>query len=278
MKYHSRNVSQSREAAAQQTPSDGRPQEIPTAVASKPLSQTRDGRLVMLWAFLFLGIVALLSGCGVAAEPIPELAPPETTAATTTSATADNDSSEEAKELVATFAGGCFWCTESVFERMEGVNDVVSGYIGGAIDNPNYKQVCSGRSGHAEAVAIYYDPSKVTYEEMLEVFFKTHDPTTLNRQGPDYGTQYRSSVFYHDDEQKKTVEKYIKKLNDERAFKRPVVTQVERATKFYAAEEEHQDFFRRNPGNGYCRANALPKIRKFNRMFKDKVKKDDDEK
>ena len=177
------------------------------------------------------------------------------------------------KEAVATLAGGCFWCTEAVFERMEGVNDVVSGYIGGHVPNPTYEQVCSKKSGHAEAVEVYYDPSKVSFEELLEVFFKTHDPTTLNRQGADEGPQYRSSVFYHNDEQKKAAEKYIKKLDDSREFRRPVVTKLEKATTFYPAEEHHQDFYRRNPNQGYCQAVVRNKVRKFNREFGDKIKK-----
>lgn len=178
------------------------------------------------------------------------------------------------KEAVATLAGGCFWCTEAVFERMEGVNDVVSGYIGGHVENPTYEQVCGKKTGHAEACEIYYDPSVTSYEELLEVFFKTHDPTTLNRQGNDEGPQYRSSVFYHNEEQKKAAEKYIKKLNDSREFlRRPVVTKLEKATKFYPAEEYHQDYYRLNPNAGYCRVVVRNKVRKFNREFGDKIKK-----
>ena len=183
-----------------------------------------------------------------------------------------NDAAD--KEALATLAGGCFWCTEAVFERMEGVNDVVSGYIGGHVPNPTYEQVCGKKTGHAEAVEIYYDPSVTTYEELLEVFFKTHDPTTLNRQGHDEGPQYRSSIFYHNDEQKSIAEKYIAKLNESREFKdSPVVTLLEKATKFYPAEEYHQDYFRLNPNAGYCQAVVRNKVRKFNREFGDKIKK-----
>lgn len=178
------------------------------------------------------------------------------------------------EETVATLAGGCFWCTEAVFERMEGVNDVISGYIGGTVPNPTYEQVCGKKTGHAEAVEVYYDPTKVTYEELLEVFFKTHDPTTLNKQGADEGPQYRSSVFYHDEEQRAAAEKYIKKLGESGEYDRKVVTQLEKATTFYPAEEYHQDFFRRNPNYGYCRAVVVPKVRKFNRNFGDKIKKE----
>lgn len=178
-----------------------------------------------------------------------------------------------AKEAVATLAGGCFWCTEAVFERMQGVNDVVSGYIGGHVKNPTYEQVCSKNTGHAEACEIYYDPTQTTFEELLEVFFKTHDPTTLNQQGADHGPQYRSSIFYHNDEQKKIAEAYINKLNESGEFRTPIVTLLEKADTFYPAEEYHQDYYRRNPNAGYCKAVVRDKVRKFNYSFKDKIKK-----
>ncbi|MCC9656066.1 peptide-methionine (S)-S-oxide reductase MsrA [Rhodopirellula halodulae] len=173
-------------------------------------------------------------------------------------------------EKIATLAGGCFWCTEAVFERMEGINDVVSGYIGGKVPNPNYEQVCGKKTGHAEAVQVYYDPEKTNYEEILEVFFKTHDPTTLNRQGADAGPQYRSSVFVHNDEQREIAKKVIEKMSKE--YRDPIVTLIEPATKFYVAEEYHQDYFRLNPNAGYCRAVVANKVRKFNRTFGDKIK------
>ncbi len=176
-------------------------------------------------------------------------------------------------EAVATLAGGCFWCTEAVFERMEGVNDVVSGYIGGHVKNPTYEQVCGKKTGHAEAVEIYYDPSVTTYQELLEVFFKTHDPITLNRQGADEGPQYRSSIFYHNEEQKKIAQEYIDKLNKSGEFNGPIVTLLEKADTFYPAEEYHQDYYRRNPNAGYCRVVVRDKVRKFNRTFGDKIKK-----
>jgi methionine-S-sulfoxide reductase len=182
-------------------------------------------------------------------------------------------SQADPKEAVATLAGGCFWCTEAVFERMQGVNDVVSGYIGGHVANPTYEQVCGKQTGHAEAVEIYYDPSETTYEELLEVFFKVHDPTTKNRQDADEGPQYRSAVFYHDEEQKAIAEKYIQKLNESDEFNSPIVTTLEKATTFYTAEEYHQDYFRRNPNAGYCQAVVRNKVRKFNREFGDKIKK-----
>ncbi|MCM2372797.1 peptide-methionine (S)-S-oxide reductase MsrA [Aporhodopirellula aestuarii] len=187
---------------------------------------------------------------------------------------AGGSESGEAKESLAILAGGCFWCTEAVFERMEGVTDVVSGYIGGRNANPTYQQVCTGKTGHAEAVQVFYDPSKTSYQEILKVFFKTHDPTTLNRQGVDTGTQYRSSVFYLDEEQKKIAADYIKELDEHGEFRNPIVTKLERAGKFYPAEEYHQDYFRRNPNAGYCQRVVADKVRKFNRTFGDKIKEE----
>ena len=184
-----------------------------------------------------------------------------------------NTETEGSQEATATLAGGCFWCTEAVFERMQGVKDVVSGYIGGTVPNPTYEQVCSKKTGHAEAIEIIYDPSQTTYEELLEVFFKTHDPTTKNKQGADEGPQYRSAVFFHNEEQKKSAEKYIAKLNASGEFRSPIVTTLEKATKCYPAEEYHQDFYRRNPNYGYCQFVVRNKVRKFNREFGDKLKK-----
>lgn len=190
------------------------------------------------------------------------------------SSVSDSDSKTDA---VATLAGGCFWCTEAVFERMEGVGDVVSGYIGGQMPNPDYKSVTTGMTGHAEAVEIHYDSDKVSFEELLEVFFKTHDPTTLNRQGADIGTQYRSSIFFQDEEQKQAAAEIIRKLNEGNYFRDPVVTKLEPATQFYPAEEYHQDYFRKNPRAGYCRAVVAKKVRKFNQLFGDKAKKSNDD-
>jgi peptide-methionine (S)-S-oxide reductase len=178
----------------------------------------------------------------------------------------------ETKEAVATLAGGCFWCTEAVYERMQGVNDVVSGYIGGHVKNPSYEQVCAKNTGHAEAVEVYYDPTQTNFEELLKVFFKTHDPTTLNQQGADRGPQYRSSIFYHNEEQKKIAEAFIAKLNKSGEFRSPIVTKLESADKFYPAEEYHQDYYRRNPNAGYCQVVVREKVQKFNESFKDKIK------
>ncbi len=173
----------------------------------------------------------------------------------------------------ATFAGGCFWCTEAVFEQIDGVKGVVSGYIGGEVPNPTYKDVCTGLTGHAEAVEIEYDPAVVPYEKLLEIFFATHDPTTKNRQGADVGTQYRSGVFYHDDEQKQTAEEVIKRLNEAGAYPQPIVTEVTKATTFYPAEDYHQDYFANNPGQGYCRAVVAPKVDKVQKVFRDLLKR-----
>ncbi len=183
-----------------------------------------------------------------------------------------DSSAEKPKEEVAILAGGCFWCTEAVFERMDGVTDVVSGYIGGNKPNPTYYEVCTGRTGHAEASQIFYDPSKTSFKELLVVFFKTHDPTTLNRQGVDEGTQYRSAIFYQNDEQKKIAADYMEELGKHGGFRNPIVTKLEPADKFYPAEENHQDYYRRNPYANYCQRVVAQKVRKFNYNFRDKIK------
>ena len=173
---------------------------------------------------------------------------------------------------VATFANGCFWCTEALFERVKGVQKVVSGYSGGTVENPTYKQVCTGQTGHAEAVQITFDPAQVSYADLLQIFWKTHDPTTLNQQGPDVGTQYRSAVFYHNEAQKKTAEAYKQQLEESKTFKRPIVTEITEYASFYPAENYHQDYFELNSRQPYCRQQISPKIKKFNRMFRDKLK------
>ncbi len=173
---------------------------------------------------------------------------------------------------IATLAGGCFWCTEAVFLELDGVDSVVSGYIGGDNPNPTYAQVSSGTSNHAEAIQIVFDPKKITYGELLEIFFATHDPTTLNRQGADVGTQYRSEVFYHNNEQKDVVTGYIAQLNEEKTFGKDVVTKVSSATVFYAAEEDHQNYYNRNKTQSYCSYVITPKINKVREKFADKLK------
>ena len=172
-----------------------------------------------------------------------------------------------------TLAGGCFWCTEAVFNRVYGVNKVISGYIGGTIKNPCYREVCSGRTGHAECVQIDFDSSIISLEALLEIFFATHDPTTLNRQGGDRGTQYRSGVFYHTEQQRNLTESYIKQLNVSSAFENPIVTEVTQATTFYVSEVEHHDYYDLNKNQPYCSAVISPKINKLLRNFSDQLKK-----
>lgn len=173
---------------------------------------------------------------------------------------------------VATFGSGCFWCSEAVFQELKGVKGVISGYSGGKRANPSYEQVCSGATGHAEVVQIYFDAKEITYKELLEVFWSTHDPTTLNRQGADIGTQYRSVIFYHNDEQKGLAEIYKSKLNSSGAFSNPIVTEISPLEKFYEAEKYHQDYYENNPNQGYCSFVITPKIDKLKKTFQDKLK------
>ena len=174
----------------------------------------------------------------------------------------------------AVLANGCFWCTEAVFEQLEGVTDVVSGYAGGTKETANYEAVCSGRTGHAEAVRVTYEPAKISYGQLLRVFFATHDPTTKNRQGPDVGPQYRSAIFYANEEEKKVAEGYLKQLTSAKAFDRPIVTTLEplKPDGFYEAELYHQNYAVCNPANPYIRAQAVPKVKKVREAFKDQVK------
>ena len=175
--------------------------------------------------------------------------------------------------LTATFGAGCFWCVEAVFEDLDGVDSVESGYTGGQVNNPTYEEVCTGLTGHAEVCQIKYDPSRVKFKELLEVFWKTHDPTTLNRQGADRGTQYRSAVFYHNEEQKEITEAYKKQLDESGDWRDPIVTEISPLTDYFTAEKYHQDYFKNNPFQGYCRAVIRPKVKKFKRQFADKLKK-----
>jgi peptide-methionine (S)-S-oxide reductase len=172
----------------------------------------------------------------------------------------------------ATFGSGCFWCTEAVFLRLKGVYSVYSGYSGGKLENPTYEQVCSGNTGHAEVIQIGFDPNEVSYDELLEVFWKTHDPTTLNRQGADVGTQYRSVIFYHNDEQKEKAERYKKELDKSGAWDNPIVTEISPLKIFYKAEEYHQRYYEKNPYQGYCSFVIAPKLEKFEKVFKEKLK------
>ena len=173
---------------------------------------------------------------------------------------------------VATFAGGCFWCTEAVFLEIKGVEKVVSGYIGGKTINPTYKDICTGETGHAEAIQITFNPNEVAYEDLLEVFFGTHDPTTLNRQGADVGTQYRSAIFYHSEAQKTKAENYIQLLEKEKLYDKKIVTKVSSATKFYLAEDYHQNYYNQNSSQGYCQMVIAPKLEKLRKYYKSKLK------
>jgi len=195
-------------------------------------------------------------------------------------ATAPSESSptDVEKNLeTATFGSGCFWCTEAIFLQLKGVDSVVSGYSGGRLPNPKYEQVITGLTGHAEVVQIKFDPQVISFQGMLEVFWRTHDPTTLNRQGNDIGTQYRSVIFYHDDEQQKLAEQFKMQLNAANAFGRPVVTEISPFTKFYPAEDYHQNYFARNRRQSYCKMVIAPKLDKFKKVFKDYVKSPKDD-
>ncbi|MFC2135225.1 peptide-methionine (S)-S-oxide reductase MsrA [Bacteroidota bacterium] len=172
----------------------------------------------------------------------------------------------------ATFGNGCFWCSEAIFERLKGVESVESGYSGGSVNNPTYEQVCSGQTGHAEVIQIKYDPKVISFDELLEVFWKTHDPTTLNRQGADVGTQYRSVIFYHNDEQKKSAEHYKAELDKSGAWSNPIVTEISPLTNYYPAEDYHQEYFENNPDKQYCAFVVAPKVEKFEKVFKNKLK------
>ncbi len=174
---------------------------------------------------------------------------------------------------LATFGSGCFWCTEAVFQRVAGVEKVESGYAGGKVKNPTYKEICSGLTGHAEVIRLTYDPNKVSFEALLEIFWKTHDPTTLNRQGNDIGTQYRSVIFYHNEEQRNLAEAYRHKLDESGVFDRPVVTEISPATTFYVAENYHQDYYNLNGNAPYCAFIIQPKVEKLKKVFSDKLKK-----
>ncbi|PPL00977.1 peptide-methionine (S)-S-oxide reductase MsrA [Parapedobacter indicus] len=173
----------------------------------------------------------------------------------------------------ATFAGGCFWCTEVQFQQLEGVDTVLSGYTGGTIKNPSYKQVTTGKTGHAEAIHVIYRPDVISYDELLKAFFVAHDPTQLNRQGNDIGPQYRSAIFYHDDTEKEKAAYYIQRLNEEKVYDRPIVTTLEPYTAFYIAEDYHQNYFNLNPEQAYCQYIIVPKLDKFKKVFKERLKK-----
>ena len=181
----------------------------------------------------------------------------------------------ETKEIglkTVVFAGGCFWCTEAIFSELKGVQKVVSGYSGGKVPNPTYNEVCTGLTGHAECTQITYNPEQITFAALLEVFWMTHDPTTLNRQGADSGTQYRSAIFYTDEDQKQEANAYKAKLEKEKIWEDPIVTEITKFDKFYPAEDYHQEYYQNNPNQGYCRIVITPKIEKFKKVFASKLK------
>lgn len=180
---------------------------------------------------------------------------------------------KEAGLELATFGSGCFWCTEAIFLNVAGVEKVESGYSGGKVKNPTYKEVCSGLTGHAEVIQLTYDPKKISYEELLEIFWQTHDPTTLNKQGADVGTQYRSVIYYHNEQQKKSAEFYKAKLDKSGAFSNPIVTEISPYTVFYKAEDYHQNYYNLNSSAPYCSYVIQPKLEKFKKVFKEKLKK-----
>ena len=190
-------------------------------------------------------------------------------------ATSGKKSDAAMEPKVATFGGGCFWCTEAVFLKLKGVDTVVSGYTGGKTKNPTYAQVCEGFTGHAEVIRIEFNPDEIKFEQLLDVFFHTHDPTTKNRQGADVGTQYRSAVFFHDAGQKAAAEKVIAELDKSGDFDDPIVTTLEEMKIFYPAEDYHQNYFAQNPSNPYCRAVVGPKVSKFMKRYKEMAKKDE---
>jgi len=214
--------------------------------------------------YSFLPFLFFLSSCS---QPDPEKE--QTTDAEAPEITQKLDTTGLAK---ATFAGGCFWCTEAYFERLTGVEAVISGYAGGKERSPTYKQVSSGLSTHAEAIQVYYHPKQIAYELLVEVFFATHDPTTLNRQGPDVGKQYRSIAFYRTPQEKATITEHIKKLSVSGKYKNKIVTQVQPFTKFWPAEDYHQDYYARNPSDPYVVSVARPKVKKFEATYKQKLK------
>ncbi len=183
----------------------------------------------------------------------------------------DEGESHHMKSDTATFAAGCFWCVEAIFQNVKGVHSVTSGYTGGHVANPSYEEVCTGATGHAEASQIVYDPSVVSYADLLEVFWQTHDPTTMNRQGNDVGTQYRSAIFYHNEEQRRLAEEYKKRLDASGAFSSPIVTEITPYAKFYKAEDYHQNYYNLHGNQPYCQIVIRPKLEKFRKVFKEKL-------
>jgi methionine-S-sulfoxide reductase len=234
-------------------------------------STTDDARIVengrKLRNFAGLALALLVAGCDSTQPPFME----SRAMAEDASTPAGADAHDTVNLEKATFGSGCFWCTEAVFQQLRGVKSVVSGYSGGSVENPTYEEVCAGRTGHAEVIQVTYDPEQISYDDLLKVFWQTHDPTTLNRQGHDVGTQYRSAVFYHDDEQRRVAEQYKKQLAASNVFGKPIVTEIEPLRNFYSAENYHQNYYRSNPRQQYCEFVIRPKVEKFNKEFKDLI-------
>ncbi len=212
-------------------------------------------------------LILMLAACSLSCQGSPKTADKEMEVKQDNKNHMDNNKTE-----TAIFAGGCFWCTEAFFTDLKGVEKVVSGYIGGKTENPTYKEVCSGYSGHAEAIKITYNPDEVAYEDLLQIFFETHDPTTLNRQGADVGTQYRSEIFYTTEAQKAAAENFISLLTDQKIFDNKIVTKISAATTFYPAEDYHQDYYAQNSDQPYCTAVIAPKLAKLKKNYKSKMK------
>ena len=227
---------------------------------------SRVRRLSSIASPVVLGLLSLV-GCSARSQAqVPSILVEKETVSTT-------KNSPPPKSEVATLGAGCFWCVEAVYLQLDGVISVESGYAGGHVINPTYEEVCGKKTGHAEVCQIRFDPAKLSYEELLEVFWKTHDPTTPNRQGGDIGPQYRSVVFYHDDQQRALAEKWKKELNAAGAFASPVVTEITAVTDFYKAEDYHQNYYNLNPNQGYCRMIVRPKVEKVREVFANKLKK-----
>jgi peptide-methionine (S)-S-oxide reductase len=217
----------------------------------------------LMFTTTFISMVTLLS-CAVRENPQKYM---------TSSLTSPSAEETTLRTDTATFGTGCFWCTEAIFQQLDGVLKVSSGYSGGQVKNPTYKEVCEGNTGHAECVEIVYDPEKISFDDLLEAFWQTHDPTTLNRQGNDVGTQYRSAIFYHNAEQKAKAEKYKADLDKSGAWDKPIVTEITPASTFYVAENYHQDYYNNNGSAPYCYYVIRPKLEKFEKVFKSKMKK-----
>jgi peptide-methionine (S)-S-oxide reductase len=239
--------------------------------AASNLSMQRTHRRQFVNRTLIGMILLLAAGCQRATTPSFEstaMAAEPRSNSVPNSSTAGDD----AKLQKATFGEGCFWCSEAVFQQLRGVKSVVSGYSGGSVENPSYEDVCTGRTGHAEVIQINFDPSVISFADLLKVFWQTHDPTTLNRQGHDTGTQYRSAIFYHNDEQRRVAEQYKQQLDASKVFASPIVTEITPFKIFYPAEKYHQDYFKLNPSQSYCQFVIRPKVEKFNKDFKAMLK------